>query len=312
MPGLPISCDANTPGAGQNCGPNGDDNCCETLLVPGGTFNRLNNASYPATVSDFYLDKYTVTVGRFRRFIELTGGPTQANPPPAGSGAHPKIPNSGWDPAWNSLLKADTNALHTGLTTECDPYGWPSWSPTPNGKENKPIVCATWIELFAFCAWDGGRLPTQAEMNYAAAGGDEQRLYPWGGTTVEDIEIDDASWCCQGDGSVAGDCKTSYPSLYPCAHSDLTDVGSFPNGAGRWGHLDLAGNAYKVTRDSADIYNLLTPCTDCSRIDNNAVFRFMHGGSFLAAGFKQTTTYQVAYAQTERRYYVTAMCARDL
>ncbi|WP_437601813.1 DNRLRE domain-containing protein [Sorangium sp. So ce590] len=310
VPGPPISCASNTPGAGENCGVNGNDDCCSTLPVPGGTFNRLNNAGLPATVSDFYLDKYTITVGRFRQYIAQTGGPTQANPPPAGSGAHPKIPNSGWDPSWNSQLAADTSALKSALI--CDPYGWPSWSNTPGAKEHKPIVCANWFELFAFCAWDGGRMPTQAEINYASAGGDEQRIYPWGGTSVEDIEIDDASWCCQGDGSVAGSCKMSYPSLYPCSQTDLTDVGKFPNGAGRWGHMDLAGNAYKATRDGSDIYQLLTPCNDCSRLDNNSVARFMHGGSFLAAGFKQTTDYQVSYASNSRRYYVTATCARDL
>ncbi|XXT22498.1 SUMF1/EgtB/PvdO family nonheme iron enzyme [Sorangium sp. So ce429] len=319
VPGEPISCNSSTPGAGANCGVDGNDDCCSTLPVPGGTFNRLNNPSLPATISDFSLDKYTITVGRFRQYIEQTGGPTQANPPPAGAGAHPRIPNSGWDPSWNSQLAADTSALRTALV--CDPYGWPTWSDTPGAKEKKPIVCATWYELFSFCAWDGGRLPTQAEMNYASAGGDEQRLYPWGGSTVSDITLQDASWCCQGDGTRAGDgtpensCVTNYPTdsrQYPCAQTDITDVGSFPRGAGRWGHLDLAGNAYKSTRDGADIYQLLTPCNDCSRLDNRSSTRFMHGGSFLAAAFKQTTDYQVAYANNSRRYYVTAMCARDL
>ncbi|WP_437529260.1 SUMF1/EgtB/PvdO family nonheme iron enzyme [Sorangium sp. So ce726] len=54
----------------------------------------------------------------------------------------------------------------------CDPYGWPTWTDAPAANEDKPIVCATWLELFASCAWYGGRLPTQAEMNYAAAGGE--------------------------------------------------------------------------------------------------------------------------------------------
>jgi formylglycine-generating enzyme required for sulfatase activity len=322
VPGLPISCAGNTPGAGDNCGADGNDDCCSTLPVPGGTFNRLNDASYPATISSFSLDKYLITVGRFRRYIEMTGGPTQLNPPPAGTGAHPKIPNSGWDPSWNSMLAGDTAVLTKALADCGDEY-WSTWSDDPAGKENKPIVCATWLELFGFCAWDGGRLPTQAELNYASAGGSEQRLYPWGGESVEDmLAVNEdgstdvaryASWCCQGDGSVGGTCLHDYDfSNYPCAPTDITAVGSFPSGAGRWGHMDLAGNVYKATRDGADNYSLLPSCTDCSRLDNNSVARAMHGGSFLAAAFKQTTTFRASYATDARRYYVGAMCARDL
>jgi hypothetical protein len=243
VPGLPISCAANTLGAGNNCGASQTDDCCATLPVAGGTFNRLNDASLPATVSSFYLDKYLVTVGRFRQYIEQTGGPTQANPPPSGTGAHPRIANSGWDPAWNSMLAANTTALKTALV--CDAYGWADWSNTPTPRtinhynpdgtvvstetvdwEHKPIVCATWLELFGFCAWDGGRLPTQAEMNYASAGGNEQRYYPWGSASIDTTQ---AAWCCQADGTVTANCGPNHDSpTYRCSQISLMSAPSPP------------------------------------------------------------------------------------
>ena len=62
-------------GLAATCGPSKNDNCCTSLLVPGGAFNLSNDPTYPATVSDFYLDKYEVTVGRFRAFVTAyTGG----------------------------------------------------------------------------------------------------------------------------------------------------------------------------------------------------------------------------------------------
>src|SRR6187549_509212 len=71
------------------CGASGTDDCCRSLLTPGGTYYRSYDnvdhfdRSFPATVSDFYLDKYEVTVGRFRAFVDAGMG-TRKNPPAVG------------------------------------------------------------------------------------------------------------------------------------------------------------------------------------------------------------------------------------
>ena len=78
--------------AGRDLRAIGDRDCCKSLLVPGGTFDRsydgvdFMDPNYPATVSDFYLDKYEITVGRFRQFVNAGMG-TQTSPPAAGAGA---------------------------------------------------------------------------------------------------------------------------------------------------------------------------------------------------------------------------------
>lgn len=84
-------------GLASNCGPNQNENCCASSVVTGGTYNRSNNASYPATVSDFRLDRFEITVGRFRKFVEAY----PASKPAANAGAHPLIAGSGWNSAWD-------------------------------------------------------------------------------------------------------------------------------------------------------------------------------------------------------------------
>jgi hypothetical protein len=56
-------------GLAATCGPSGTADCCASNLVTGGTFNRSNDANYPATVANFRLDNYEITVGRFRKFV---------------------------------------------------------------------------------------------------------------------------------------------------------------------------------------------------------------------------------------------------
>jgi sulfatase modifying factor 1 len=264
-------------GLAYTCGPTGTGSCCDSPIVNGGTFARsydvaadgaYGDSSYGATVSDFRLDKYDVTVGRFRQFVAAGHG-TQASPPVVGAGAHPNIAGSGWISSWNARLLADSTSLVAVI--KCD-AAYQTWTDTPGGNESRPMNCIDWYEAMAFCAWDGGFLPTEAEWNYAASGGSEQRAYPWSsppafvGVDGTRASYNDGTTCV-GDG-MAG-----------CALTDLVVVGSKPAGDGRWGQADLGGNVWQWMLDwNASPYPQ-NPCNDCANLIP-ATFRVIRGGCF--------------------------------
>ncbi len=65
--------------------------------------------------------------------------------------------------------------------------------------KTKPINCLDWYTAFAFCAWDGGRLATEAEWNYAASGGSEHRYYPWSKPATSTAIDDSYAVYCGGN-----------------------------------------------------------------------------------------------------------------
>lgn len=267
------SCKSGAPGAGDNCGASGDDSCCGVDLVPGGTFLRLDddgasgqvkaNESFPATVSPFWLGRYEITVGRFRQFVSAY----DAWRPRVGDGANPNVPNSGWQAGWP--LPATANELAQSLTGPTCDSGWAPtniywWTPAAGPNENKPLACATWYELFAFCVWDGGRLPTLAEWEFAAFGGMEQRALPWsvppGSTQI------DASYAVY-----------SPDSTMPRAGAD--NVGIHPIGAAKWGAMDMAGNVFEALLDSTPPTSSGS-CQDCALYSPGATYAEIQGGSW--------------------------------
>src|SRR5262249_15182249 len=135
-------------------------------------------------------------------------------------------------------------------------------------NENRPIDCVTWYEALLFCAWDGGRLPTEAEWGYAAAGGAEQREYPWA-LPAHGVGIELAVYGCPPPVESPGG---------PVGRS-IAPAGSKPDGRGRWGHDDLAGNVAEWVLDGA-AGDYLSPCSDCLRI--GGAERAVRGGGFDA------------------------------
>mgnify|MGYP003377341929 CR=1 FL=1 len=152
----------------KSCGAMGNETCCESGPVPGGTFLRSYDVARdsssgsdtaPATVSGFVLDKFEVTVGRFRAFVNAGKGVRSAAPV-EGTGAHRNIPGSGWRAAWNEMLITSRDALSAAL--QCEAF-YQTWTDRPGANERRPLTCVTWYEAMAFCIWDGGFLPTEAE-----------------------------------------------------------------------------------------------------------------------------------------------------
>jgi formylglycine-generating enzyme required for sulfatase activity len=271
-PGAGKSCDAFD----QNlCGPYGDENCCAAPRInspssPSFFFRNYDGVFLPQTldhnavVSVHNIDKFEVTVGRFRKFVEAFPSWRTAGNPTSGSGNHPTAPSSGWNTAWP--LAADEATLRANL--KCDP-SYQTWTDTAGGNEARPINCVNWYEAFAFCTWDRGRLITEAEHNCAASGGALHRVYPWSSpSTSTTLTQDHANWDCGGN---------------PCSGTpnELLPAGSLPSDSSRWGHLGLSGNVWEWAVDYW-VESYAATCGDCALTTADSDWRIIRGGGWAS------------------------------
>jgi formylglycine-generating enzyme len=237
-------------------------------------------------------------VGRFRAFVEENHR-TQANPPAVGAGTNARVPGSGWQPAWTQSLP--TNKAELIASVKCS-ANFQLWTDTQGHNENLPMNCVNWYEAMAFCAWDGGYLPTEAQWNYAAAGGDQQRAYPWS-SPASSIMIDNshANYSCLGDTDPG------------CSIADLGLVGTKAAGDGRWGQSDLAGNVGEWTLDYTGSY--ANPCNDCANLTSTGaglVDRISRSGDFHYAEIQLRPTFRNVFSPTSHYAEQGIRCARKL
>ena len=280
-----------------NCGPSGNENCCTSAVVTGGTVQL--DSTHTATVSDYKLDKYEITVGRFRKFVDaVVAGWT----PPVGSGKHSHLNGGsglsngsggyepGWDATWNTNLPTAKATWDGTSYLACDAT-YQTWTSAAGANEKRPVNCTNWYQSEAFCIWDGGFLPSEAEWQYAAAGGSEGRQYPWSvppsSTTIDDTL---AVYC-------GGSCSTTQ------------NVGAKPSGNGKWGQSDLAGNVREWTLDW-----YLSPYASAASTNYANVAaswdRVLRGGSFGDGASRLLASTRGNYPPAVRDGIAGARCAR--
>jgi len=271
LDGEPPSCSLPTPCASG-------ESCCETVWVRGGEFllrydGRLFMTGIPRTVSGFFLDRFEVTMVRFRQFVEAYPDSL----PQPGQGAPPDLPHLGWRAEWatpetkdiweNPVVPPTREALEAWFA-ECE------GSTYPDGLFTMPINCLNWYLAFAFCVWDGGRLPTEAEWQFAASYGDEQRVYPWSLPPHNEAISAENAWFEDG--------QSQTPSSPTLVGSKPAGRGGFHHGDVANAHEDLAGNVAEWVLDGDGVPSE-APCSDCAN-EWSTEFRLLRGGSYTRVG----------------------------
>ena len=242
----------------------------EVVYIPDGSFTMGSDVNYnlrrgfcltpwhEVTLDAYWINKTEVTIAAFRKFVEATGFTTDGE----------KLGNAGW--IWNHK-ENDWNKIES-------PDSGPNWKrplggkKTPTGIEDHPVSQVSWHDAAAYCAWAGGRLPTEADWERAARGDNDTRIYPWGNEDILGhlLNFGDKSFHCKFCDYRVND---NYEYTAP--------VGSFPAGASPFGLLDMAGNVYEWVQDSYDG----SSCYPGGSITNPAPVeggneRIMRGGSY--------------------------------
>lgn len=254
--------------------PAGGTDTSSMVLLPGGEFlmgtdDREGFAGdgegpvRPVTVSPFWIDTVAVSNARFAEFVAATGYVTEAE-------------QYGWSFVFAGLLPA---SARRGSPRSPEAPWWcavkgASWQ-APGGpgtsvdeREDHPVVHVSWRDATRYCAWAGTRLPKEAEWEYAARGGLEQRRYAWGDELTPGGEHRCNIW--QGRFPVSNTRQDGY--------FDTAPVRSFPpNGFGLY---NVAGNVWEWCSDWWTIDHPAGPVVNPGG-PRQGKSRVMRGGSYL-------------------------------
>lgn len=237
-----------------------------TEQLPGAQPREDEFPRHEVTVNSFWMDETEVTNAQFREFVEATGYVTTAERPIPLEEIMAQLPEGTAPPSEDMLQPA---SLVFQSPKPGNPYGYgpgdwwkiekgACWKHPQGkgsnleGKDDLPVVHISWYDAMAYAKWAGKRLPTEAEWEYAARGGQVDTAFPWGDS------IDNAQanfW--QGEFPLQNEEKDGFAKLAP--------VRQFPpNG---YGLYDMAGNVWEWCSDwyHAEYYE----CVEAQDLGNN-------------------------------------------
>jgi formylglycine-generating enzyme required for sulfatase activity len=254
---------ARTFGQGLPCPPAVDGST--RVCVPGGAFlmggYTPRDTAAPvrtAAVSTFWMDRYEVSIGRFRAALAagLVLGPFD-----------------------RPIAQASTGDF---------------WTEAPGTHEGHPVTLLNWYAARAFCVHEGGDLPTDAQWEYAAgaAGRTTQTTYPWG-FDLPTCDCTDLPTPCHR--IVMGRRPGPYIEIPGCTKAGNAVLGSDPvdsiggeNGDETpLGIVGMAGNAAEWTLDAFEPYDgrcwRAAGVMDPGCFDEHGVLRDQRGAGFMGS-----------------------------
>jgi formylglycine-generating enzyme len=280
----------------------GDTSLTGMVLIPGGTFEmgadneQASEDEYPkhkVTVDSFYMDITEVTNAQFQQFVNATGYITTAERKPDWEEIKKTVPPGTPKPADSLLIAASLVFKSSNGPVDLNNYSqWWSWvagadwkhpegpGSSIKGKENFPVVHVSWDDAMAYCKWAGKRLPTEAEWEYAARGGLNNNIYPWGNEHVSVGTPKVNSW--EGKFPYSNDQRDGFFKYAPVKTYNCN----------RYGLFDMAGNVWEWCSDWYDhnyyqtVANNTTvnpkgPQRSYDPQDPYTPKRVLRGGSFL-------------------------------
>ena len=167
------------------------------------------------------------------------------------------------------------------------------------GRDTHPVTCVSWNQAKVYCKWIGGRLPSEAEWEYAARGGGKDKVYPWGNDPASCVYsvMDDRATKVSGGTTTDG-----------CGVDGTFAACSRIAGNTAHGLCDMSGNAWEWVEDCWHTGYNGAPSngrpwkTNCANANMT-----MRGGNHSSAAKAVRTTYR-SYNKPD--YYLGFRCAR--
>jgi len=211
---------------------------------------RNEQPPHRVKVTGFWMDETPVTNAQFERFVKASGYVTVAERKPDWEELRKQLPPGTPKPEESALVPGSMVFTPSdGPVDLREMANFWQWTPGANwrhpegpksdlsGRDIHPVVQVCWDDATAYAKWAGKRLPTEAEWEFAAHGGNTGKRYFWGDEFKPSGKFMANTWTG----------KFPYQNTREDGFEGTAPVKSFP--ANGYGLYDMAGNVWNWCAD---------------------------------------------------------------